>query len=66
MDTNLFHPGAENAKAITRDAQQVCARCEVRGECLEFALEHEEAHGIWGGLTPRGRARLLSERRRNL
>jgi WhiB family redox-sensing transcriptional regulator len=42
----------------TREAKKVCVGCEVRGECLEYALEHDERFGIWGGLSERERRRL--------
>jgi WhiB family transcriptional regulator, redox-sensing transcriptional regulator len=38
-----------------RPAKRICGQCEVRAECLEFALEHNEGFGIWGGLTERER-----------
>ena len=42
----------------TREAKKVCRVCEVRTECLEYALEHDERFGIWGGLSERERRRL--------
>jgi WhiB family transcriptional regulator, redox-sensing transcriptional regulator len=42
----------------TREAKRVCTGCEVRGECLEYALAHDERFGIWGGLSERERRRL--------
>jgi WhiB family transcriptional regulator, redox-sensing transcriptional regulator len=42
----------------TREAKRICTGCEVRGECLEYALEHDERFGIWGGLSERERRRL--------
>ncbi|HTW20196.1 MAG TPA: WhiB family transcriptional regulator [Mycobacteriales bacterium] len=42
----------------TREAKRVCSRCDVRGECLEYALAHDERFGIWGGLSERERRRL--------
>ena len=42
----------------TREAKQVCMSCDVRGECLEYALAHDERFGIWGGLSERERRRL--------
>jgi len=42
----------------TREAKRVCRSCEVRAECLEYALEHDERFGIWGGLSERERRRL--------
>lgn len=42
----------------TREAKRVCTTCEVREECLEYALEHDERFGIWGGLSERERRKL--------
>ncbi|TQM30887.1 transcription factor WhiB [Nocardia bhagyanarayanae] len=42
----------------TREAKRICMGCEVRGECLEYALAHDERFGIWGGLSERERRRL--------
>jgi WhiB family redox-sensing transcriptional regulator len=42
----------------TREAKRVCGRCEVRGDCLSYALAHDERFGIWGGLSERERRRL--------
>lgn len=42
----------------TREAKRICAGCEVRSECLEYALEHDERFGIWGGLSERERRKL--------
>lgn len=45
----------------TREAKKVCRGCEVRAECLEYALERDEKYGIWGGLSERERRRLKRE-----
>lgn len=45
----------------TREAKRICAGCEVRSECLEYALEHDERFGIWGGLSERERRRLKKQ-----
>jgi WhiB family redox-sensing transcriptional regulator len=42
----------------TREAKRICGRCEVKAECLEYALGHDERFGIWGGLSERERRRL--------
>lgn len=42
----------------TREAKRVCSRCDVRGDCLTYALAHDERFGIWGGLSERERRRL--------
>ena len=42
----------------TREAKSVCKACEVKMECLEYALTHDERYGIWGGLSERERRKL--------
>lgn len=42
----------------TREAKRVCTGCEVRAECLEYALANDERFGIWGGLSERERRKL--------
>lgn len=42
----------------TREAKRICQGCEVKDECLEYALEHDERFGIWGGLSERERRRM--------
>ncbi|HUW16108.1 MAG TPA: WhiB family transcriptional regulator [Actinomycetes bacterium] len=42
----------------TREAKKVCLTCEVRVDCLDYALGHDERFGIWGGLSERERRRL--------
>jgi WhiB family transcriptional regulator, redox-sensing transcriptional regulator len=42
----------------TRDAKKVCGACNVRSQCLEYALANDERFGIWGGLSERERRRL--------
>jgi WhiB family redox-sensing transcriptional regulator len=48
----------------TRQAKRVCGACEVRAECLDYALANGEQHGIWGGLSERERRRLKQQRDR--
>ena len=42
----------------TREAKKICVGCEVRGECLAYALDNDERFGIWGGLSERERRRV--------
>ena len=39
-------------------AKRICATCPVIDECLQFALDHDEAAGIWGGTSSRERRRM--------
>jgi WhiB family redox-sensing transcriptional regulator len=42
----------------TREAKRVCLSCEVRVECLKYAVANDERFGIWGGLSERERRRV--------
>ncbi|WP_378147432.1 WhiB family transcriptional regulator [Cnuibacter sp. UC19_7] len=42
----------------TRDAKRICASCEVKAQCLDYALANDERFGIWGGLSERERRKL--------
>lgn len=42
----------------TREAKKVCTQCDVKAECLEYALANDERFGIWGGLSERERRKL--------
>ena len=49
----------------TREAKRVCLTCDVRDECLEYALGHDERFGIWGGLSERERRKLKTDAEAN-
>lgn len=42
----------------TQTAKVICAACPVSVECLAWALDHGEKHGIWGGTSERERRSL--------
>ena len=62
-DPDLFFPVTEDrtrraiAAQVAR-AKTVCARCPVWSQCLSYAVETRQDHGIWGGLTASERRRL--------
>ncbi|MGC5566333.1 WhiB family transcriptional regulator [Streptomyces sp. FR-108] len=41
-----------------REAKQICGMCEMRSACLEYALNHDERFGVWGGLSEKERLSL--------
>ena len=65
-DPDLFFPISSTGPAqrqIAR-AKVICAGCPVRVQCLDFALTHDQTHGIWGGTTAEDRQRDRRRRRR--
>ena len=58
-DADLFFP---ERGASTRRAKAICAACEVKPQCLAFAIRHGEKFGIWGGMSERERRRVRRER----
>ena len=60
VDGELFFPAKGESSDI---AKAICWGCPVRQECLVDALEHQEQHGVRGGMSPRERRKLASQRR---
>lgn len=56
-DPDLFFP---EKGGTTAAARRVCRACEVRTDCLEWALENGERYGIWGGLSERQRRKITN------
>ena len=52
-DPELFFPVGTTGPALAQveEAKKVCRRCEVREECLRWALEAGQDHGVWGGMS---------------
>lgn len=48
--------------AQSRQAIKVCQRCDVRVECLQYALDNAVEFGVWGGMTERQRRALIRRR----
>ena len=65
-DPDLFFPisSAGPAERQIARAKLICAGCQVRRECLDFALTHHQVYGIWGGTTPEDRQRDRRRQRR--
>ncbi len=60
-DPEIFFPEKGGS---TREAKKVCNSCDVREACLDYALEHDEKFGIWGGLSERERRKLKKPKKR--
>lgn len=51
----FFPPGKLPAPPEAREA---CKACPVALECAIYALEHNQHHGLWGGLNIRQRRKI--------
>jgi WhiB family redox-sensing transcriptional regulator len=51
-DAELFFPIGTTGPAVRQIAAAVavCTPCPVRAQCLRYALDNREEHGVWGGL----------------
>ncbi len=65
-DPELFFPVGTAGPALAQidAAKAVCSRCEVRAECLEWAMATGQDAGVWGGLSEEERRGLRRARRR--
>ena len=55
--------GVETELVVLRTTgDRICTSCEVKAECLDYALDNDERFGIWGGLSERERRRLRRAR----
>lgn len=43
-------------------ARALCRACPVQQACLEYSLDVQEPHGIWGGLNELERRRMIRKR----
>ena len=59
-DPELFFPERGESGNLAR---RICADCEVREECLEFALKDPTTVGVWGGTTTHQRRQINQQRR---
>jgi WhiB family redox-sensing transcriptional regulator len=62
-DPELWFPELDSLWRV-REAKNICEKCPVKKECLEYALVNGFKEGIWGGLSPTERNRLSKEKRK--
>jgi WhiB family redox-sensing transcriptional regulator len=59
-DPEIFFPSHGD---LGTEACQICASCDVRGDCLKYATEADE-FGIWAGLDQQQRRALRKKQQR--
>lgn len=63
-----FYPDKGTAQVQATRAKKICngdidhGVCPRLNQCLEFALDHHERFGIWGGMSERERDKLKKDR----
>lgn len=58
VDPDLWFP--EHGTGVsTKFAVAICQACPVRAECLDYSIRAREEFGVWGGMTPRERKKVL-------
>lgn len=58
VDPEIFYPPPDAGLQANDPAKAVCKYCEVKAECLAYALDYDEQHGVWGGLSVQERAAI--------
>jgi WhiB family redox-sensing transcriptional regulator len=53
---DLFFPADQGPDQY---AKEICRQCPVEADCLAYALNLPEEHGLWGGLSARERKPLV-------
>lgn len=53
-DPEAFYPDQGES---AMPAKRICRLCPVIDQCRDYAFEHKERFGVWGGLTARERLR---------
>lgn len=56
-DPEAFFPAKGGT---TRPAKRICQGCQVRAECLAYALAEDIRYGVWGGLSPNERRAIAA------
>ena len=66
-DPELFFPNGTTgpAKDQIDQAKKVCAGCDVKEQCLVYALETGQDSGVWGGLSEDERRALKRRANQN-
>lgn len=58
----IFFADNENSNESKKNvklAKSICVKCNVRPECLNYALNEQIPFGIWGGFSSRERNALI-------
>jgi WhiB family transcriptional regulator, redox-sensing transcriptional regulator len=57
VDPGIFFPG-DSDSGSSKKAKSICMECSIRIKCLDFAVENNIDHGVWGGMSAVDRRRI--------
>ena len=64
LPPDWFFPARDDSQSVPAEAKKVCAACQVRQQCLDYAMTPPViTNGVWGGLSERERKRLRRKQR---
>jgi WhiB family redox-sensing transcriptional regulator len=63
VDPELFFPELDSLWRVAQ-AKKICGGCNVSEACLQYATDNKFKDGIWGGLSPTERHRLMMGKRK--
>lgn len=67
--TSFFYPSRSNAEVA--QAKALCngldgrSPCAFRSQCLQYAIDHGELYGVWGGTSERDRRKIRRARKQS-
>lgn len=62
MNLNSFFPDMDFL--VEPEVLIACGRCPVKENCLNWAMEHGEEFGVWGGMTEEQRRKIGNKQTR--
>jgi len=57
-NTDMFFTENRGRYGATEQAKRICRQCQAVDDCLTYAIEGSEGHGVWGGLATKQRQQL--------
>ena len=58
--TKMFYAADKVPRFYYDPARLICSKCNVRGECLTYAMVNNEEFGFWGGFSKEERMLIRS------
>lgn len=58
QNPNQYIPEKRNTKDTKHYNKTLCDSCEVKADCLDFALANRAKKGLWGGTVPKERDKM--------